>query len=57
MPLNQRFGRSLVLALAVFAAAPAVALEIRDLEITREGDRYRVNFDVLVPVQIGRAHV
>ncbi len=55
MPSNQRFGRSLVLAVALFAAAPAVALEIRDLEITREGDRYRVNFDVLIPVPAARA--
>ncbi|MDX1489219.1 MAG: hypothetical protein R3268_13500 [Acidiferrobacterales bacterium] len=56
MPSNERIrGWLFVLSLAFFIPAPAMALDIRDLEITHEGDRYRVHFDVVVPVLSARA--
>lgn len=45
----------LVLFLAVLFPAPLRALDIRDLQVTRDGASYRVNFDVLIPV--ASAHV
>lgn len=56
MPSNQRIGGwLLVFSLAVSTTAPAMALDVRDLKITREDDRYRVHFDVVLPLPPARA--
>jgi hypothetical protein len=56
MSSSQRLHRWLLaLSLALFVAAPAIAFDIRDLDIVRDGDRYRVHFDVIVPVPFARA--
>ena len=45
----------LVLSLSLLFPVPATALEIHDLVITRDADRYRVVFDVVIPVAPARA--
>ena len=40
----------LVLFLAPLLPAPVLALDIRNLQVTRDGASYHVNFDVLIPV-------
>ena len=43
-------GWLIVLSLVLCVPVPATALDIRVLEITREAGRYRVHFDVVIPV-------
>lgn len=56
MPSHQRiWGWLFVLAPVLLVPVPALALDIHDLQITREGNRYRVHFDVVIPVAPARA--
>jgi hypothetical protein len=54
MSTRRRHWRTLALLVMLLTPAPASALTIRNLDVTQENGRYRVDFDVLVPVAATR---